>query len=152
MGQMATLSKTPLPPGIDSLKSFSLGINFGENLELAANFSTTDAAGAGKLLALYNLAMSQAPQTPENSKLLESTKVEQEGAMLHFHFSAPSSAIEESLAKGSGQLPGLMGMFGGQSGGAPVEPVPVPKPAQTGKIMIYGLDDGPHEVGASKDK
>jgi len=156
MAQMAMLAKTPLPQGLEALKRFSLGINFGENLEMAANLSMADAAGAGKLLAFYNMAMAQAPQTPENSKLMEGIKAEQEGPVLHFHFSAPASALQEGLAKaqGAGQLPGLMGMmFGAQPPASKEEAVPVPKPApKPAKIMIYGLDDGPREVGAPKAK
>jgi hypothetical protein len=157
-GLLASAAKSPLPPGIDSLKKFSLGLNFRDPAELNINLSTRDEAGAEQLVALYNLAVAQAGTAPEASELVQAAKIERDGAKVRFRLSASAEILKHiaaaranaGTATDSGmpsQLPALLGLFGGPSAVSTVAtPAPAPKPQ--GKIMIYGLEDGPKEVGA----
>jgi len=160
--------KGPLPPGLDELRKFSLGMNFRDPIELKANLALASDAGAGKLLALLNLGMlnlgmMQAGQAPEAADLLKAMKLTQAGPQVQLRFSAPAAMVAQNLAKAQGlrasagsQLPpGLLTMMGIPPTAAPaVTPAPavepVAPPQNPGKIMIYGLDDGPREVGAPK--
>jgi len=156
----------PLPPGVDTLKRFALGLNFGDPVQLNMNLSMLNEDGAGKLVAMYNLLTAQAAQTPESAQLVNLAKVDQQGSEIHFRFSAPLAMLQSQMKSatggsgatgldlGSGRLPALMGMLGMPApaarastpapAAAPVAPV---APQNPGKIMIYGLDDGPKEVG-----
>jgi hypothetical protein len=152
-------SKGPLPPGLDELRKFSFGMSFRDPIELKANLAMASDAGAGKLLALLNLGMMQAGQTAEAADWLKATKLTQAGSQVQFRFSAPAAMVAQNLAKAQGlresagsQLPpGLLSMMGIQPAAAPA-PVaePAAPPQNPGKIMIYGLDEGPREVGAPK--
>jgi len=121
--------------------------------------------GAGKLVALYNLMAAQAAQTPDAAQLMNFAKVDQQGPEIHFRFAAPLAMLQSQMKSatggtgatgldlGSGRLPALMGMLGMSTpakSAAPATPVSTPAPVapqNPGKIMIYGLDDGPKEVG-----
>ncbi len=131
------------------------------------NFSMASESGAAKLLALMNLGMAQGAQMPEAKELLGATKLTQQGSQIQFRFSAPAAVLAANLAKaqglrasaGSALPPGLLGMMGIQPSASPAAtpatPVASPEPQaappeKPGKIMIYGLDDGPREVGTPK--
>jgi hypothetical protein len=156
----------PLPPGADALKHFALGMNFRDPMELNANFSMLNVDGAEKLIAMYNLLVAQAGQTPEAAALVNLAKVDRQGTEVHFRFSAPLAMLQSQMktasqGAGAGQMPALLGMLGmsspaatAPSAAAPAAPAPIPvqsDPPKPGKIMIYGLDDGPREVGAKKN-
>jgi hypothetical protein len=156
----------PLPPGVDALKHFSLGMNFRDSLELNANLSMLNVDGAEKMIAMYNLLVAQASQTPEAAELMHEAKIDRQGAEVHFRLSVPMATLQSRMktaSPGVGQMPALLRMLGMSSPAAqptPVQtisappiPAPIAPPAEApkpGKIMIYGLDDGPKEVGAAK--
>jgi hypothetical protein len=171
-GLMQAASNTPLPPGADALKRFALGMNFSDPLELNANLSMKDADGAEKMIAMYNLLTAQAGQTPETAALVSAAKIDRQGSEIHFRFSAPLAMLESQMKTasqgagaglGAAQMPALLSMLGMSAASAHPAASPVPGPAaapiapkpiapqadppKPGKIMIYGLDDGPHEVG-----
>jgi hypothetical protein len=166
-GLMQAASTSPLPAGADALKRFALGMNFSDPLELSANLSMKDADGAEKMIAVYNLLVAQAGQAPETAELVRAAKIDRQGSEIHFRFSAPLAMLESQMKTasqgagaglGAAQMPALLGMLGMSAGAhpaaslvaAPIAPAPVaPRadPPRPGKIMIYGLDDGPHEVG-----
>jgi hypothetical protein len=138
------------PPAFQSLRGFSVGLNFGDVPELNMLLSAADAAGAAEVLAGFHELMSKAIEAPETAALLEKAlDMRQEGAQIHFRLVATPGLMQaaQSQAASSGPLPAslqpLLGMLGlsgaGTSAGAPA-------PANGGKIVIYGLDDGPHEV------
>jgi hypothetical protein len=148
---------TGVPPGLDALKHFSLGMNLRDPVELSVNLSMMNEDGAQKMMALYTLASAQAAQTPDAAVLASATKVERQGTEIRFRFSAPSTMLQsqmKSAGSDPARLAGLMGMLGMAAPGAQ-RPAPKPSgqtapPENSGKIMIYGLDDGPREVGAKK--
>jgi hypothetical protein len=168
-GLLQSSTNGPLPPGVDSLKRFSLGLNFRDPVELNMNLSMLNEDGAGKLVAMYNLLTAQAVQTPESAELVKAAKVDQKGSEIHFRFSAPLAMLQSQVKSatggagaggldlGAGRLPALMGVLGmtppASSPGVKATSVSAPAPAPSapqnpGKIMIYGLDDGPREVGS----
>lgn len=174
-GMLKGAAPTQLPPGLDSLKHFALGLNFGDPLEFNANLSMLNEDGAEKLIAMYNFLAAQSATTPQAMELAKATKVERKGTEVQFRFSAPMATIQEQMMSaaaaagagagatgmGMGQLPALMGMLGMSTPGGTTAaamphattvsaPAPVKAPQNPGKIMIYGLDDGPREVGAPK--
>lgn len=167
-GLLQGTTNGPLPPGVDALKRFALGLNFGDPLELNANLSMANEDGAEKMVAMYNLLTAQAAQSPEAAALASAAKIDHQGSEVHFRFSAPLSMLQSQMKSasqgtgaaglGAGQLPALLGMLGMSQPASPavapaapatpspvVAPAPIPQPP--GKIMIYGLDDGPREVG-----
>ncbi len=166
-GLMQAASSSPLPPGADALKRFTLGMNFSDPLELSANLSMKDGDGAEKMIAMYNLLTAQAGQTPETAALVSAAKIDRQGSEIHFRFSAPLAMLESQVKSasqgvGAAQIPALLGMLGMSAAAhpaalsvhgpaaAPIAPPPIApqaEPVKAGKIMIYGLDDGPHEVG-----
>ena len=162
---LAATARTPLPAGLDSLKRFSLGVNFRDALDLFCNLSMLNEAGADQIMALYEMGKAQAvAQSPESSALADAAKLDRQGSQIRFRLSIPKEVLQARLsdAKGLGagvtpSLSGMFGMFGGQGNPSPVaqprlapqvQPVAPPNP---GKIMIYGLDEGPREVGAPKN-
>lgn len=153
-----------VPPGLDTLKRFALGLNFRDPVELNIDLSMLNQDEAGKMMAMYHLVTAQAAQTPQAAAFVNASKVDQQGADIHFRFSAPAAMLQSQLqsagmaAAGAdpGRMAGLLGMLGM---GSPVAVQPSAAPARTaapaapqnpGKIMIYGLDDGPREVGVPK--
>jgi hypothetical protein len=165
-GLLKGSTNTPLPPGVDTLKRFSLGMNFRDPVELNINLSMLNEDGAEKMMAMYNLLTAQAAQTPEAAVLVNASKVDRQGSEIHFRFSAPLAMLQSQMKSagvgkgaagldlGAGRLPALLGMLGMQPAAAPTatlgtSPAPVVR-QNPGKIMIYGLDDGPREVAAPK--
>jgi len=163
-GLLQGATNGPLPPGVDTLKRFALGLNFRDPLELNANLSMANEDGAEKMVAMYNLLTAQAAQSPDAAALVSAAKIDHQGSEVHFRFSAPLAMLQSQMKSasqgtgaaglGAGQLPAVLGMLGMSQPASPaVAPTPVPvvappaTPQPAGKIMIYGLDDGPHEVG-----
>jgi hypothetical protein len=168
------MSTSPLPPGLDAIKRFALGLNFRDPVQLNANLSMLNEDEARKMLAMYQLLTAQAADSPESAELVRATKASVQGAEVHFRFSASVSMLQGQMKKSgiaagavsadarAGALATLMGRFGmGQAGGgasaapsvataaSPTVVAPV-APKTPGKIMIYGLDDGPREVGSPR--
>jgi hypothetical protein len=158
-----------LPVGLNTLKRFALGLNFRDPVQLNMNLSMLNEEEARKMLGMYQLLVSQAADTPEAAELVRAAKVNVQGAEVHFRFSASVSMLQAQMKKSglasgavsadarAGALATLMGRFGMGSSSASQAAAPIapsiapaaPRPA-SGKIMIYGLDDGPREVGAPK--
>jgi hypothetical protein len=157
-----------LPAGLNTLKRFALGLNFRDPVQLNANLSMLNEEEARKMLAMYQLLAAQAADSPDSAELVRAAKVTVQGAEVHFRFSASVSTLQAQIKKSglgagaisadarAGALATLMSRFGmGMAGGgaAPsVAPAIVPQaaPKTPGKIMIYGLEDGPREVGSPK--
>ncbi len=129
------------------------------------------------MLAMYQLLAAQAADSPDSAELVKAAKVSVQGAEVHFRFSASLSMLQGQMKKSgvgaaaasadvrAGTLATLMSRFGmgpaSASSSAPqatlsaapsITPPAVQQaaPPASGKIMIYGLDDGPREVGATK--
>jgi hypothetical protein len=157
-----------VPPGLDTLKRFALGLNFRDPVELNIDLSMLNESEAKKMVGMYRQVMAQAVLTPEATALASATEVDRQGADIHFRFSAPASLLQSQMqsaglaAAGAdpGRMAGLLGMLGlggspaAQRLAAPPNTVPLSAapvtPQKPGKIMIYGLDDTPREVGAPK--
>jgi hypothetical protein len=159
-----------LPAGLNTLKRFALGLNFRDPVQLNMNLSMLNEDEARKMLAMYQLLVAQAADSPESAELVRAAKVNVQGAEVHFRFSASVSMLQGQMKKSgigagavsadarAGALAALMSGFGmgiaGRGAASAPSVVPVVAPAvvpQTpGKIMIYGLDDGPREVGSPK--
>jgi hypothetical protein len=169
VGLLQGATNGPLPPGIDSVKRFELGLNSRDPVELNVNLSMLNEDGAEKLLAMYNLFAAQAAQTPDVAAFVNLSKIDRQGSEIHFRFAAPVAMLQSQMRSAvggagalsaGGGLPALLGMLGMSSPASPAaspapaaQPAPVAAPVapeKPGKIMIYGLDDGPHEVGAPK--
>lgn len=171
------MSTSPLPLGLDTIKRFALGLNFRDPVQLNANFSMLNETEAKKMLSMYQLLAAQAADSPDSAELVKAAKASVEGAEVHFRFSASLSMLQGQMKKSgvgaaaasadvrSGALASLMSRFGmgaasGGSGAPQAAPSTAPSialpavqqaaPPAPGKIMIYGLDDGPREVGAPK--
>jgi hypothetical protein len=159
-----------LPAGLNTLKRFALGLNFRDPVQLNMNLSMLNEEEARKMLAMYQLLVSQAADSPESAELVKAARVNVQGSEIHFRFSASVSMLQGQMKKSglgagavsadarAGALATLMSRFGMgmASGGVSAAPslapavVPQAQPQTPGKIMIYGLDDGPREVGGAK--
>ncbi len=173
------MSTSPLPPGLNTIKRFALGLNFRDPVQLNANLSMLNEDEAKKMLAMYQLLAAQAADTPDSAELVKAAKVYVQGAEVHFRFSASLSMLQGQMKKSgvgaaaasadvrAGALATLMSRFGmGPASGSSSAPqaassiapsiappaVQQAAPPPSGKIMIYGLDDGPREVGAKKNQ
>ena len=166
------MSPNGLPPGLDTIKRFALGLNFRDPVQLNANLSMLNEDEAKKMLTMYQLLAAKAADSPDSAELVKAVKASVQGAEVHFRFSASLSMLQGQMKKSgigaaaasddvrAGALATLMSRFGmGPSSApqatpsiAPVAPAAAPRvvPPPPGKIMIYGLDDGPREVGAPK--
>jgi hypothetical protein len=120
------------PPAFKAMRAFSFGLNLGDSPELNVVLNADGADGAAQMLSALRDILGPPGQALEGR---------QDGAKIRLHFLLPpevmraaqSQAASSSFAE---QLQPLMGMLG-LAGAAP---------ANGGKIMIYGLDDGPREV------
>jgi hypothetical protein len=163
-----------LPAGLNTLKRFALGLNFRDPVQLNMNLSMLNEGEARKMLAMYQLLVAQAADSPDSAELIRAAKVNVDGAEVHFRFSASVSTLQAQIKKSglaagagsadarAGALATLMSRFGmgTASGGVSAAPSVAPAVSSTfarpatpqtpGKIMIYGLDDGPREVGSPK--
>ena len=106
----------------------------------------TDSPGAAQLLSAIR-EMLGPPGKALEAKL--------DGAKIRMHYVLPPEMMRFAQSQAASvsfadQLQPFMGMLGlpGSSGAAPPAKAP-PPPSNGGKIMIYGLDDGPRE---SKDQ
>jgi len=120
------------PPAFQAMQAFSFGLNLGDSPEMNVVVDATDSAGA--VQALIVLREILRPLGP-------ALEAKQDGPKVRLHFLLPPEMLrfaQAQAASGSfgSQLQPLMGMLG--LAGTP--------PANGGKIMIYGLDEGPREV------
>jgi hypothetical protein len=164
LAQQANGAKQPLPPLFQSLRDVSIGLNFGglhsgEAPEVNLLLTASGAAGAGEILKTFQDAVVQLAQaTPMASAAAKALNMKQEGSVIRLHFVVPpelvafGQQVAQQQAAASGGLPAqllpLLGTLGlGQSNAAAPAATPMPPPPQNGgKIVIYGLDDGPKEI------
>jgi hypothetical protein len=150
-----------VPPAFRAMRAFSFGMNLSDSTELNLILTAADAAGASQMLQSFRESMGPLTQTPQAAAMIEQAlQMKQDGAKVRVHFVAPPELMRMAQAQAASgsfaqQLQPLMGMFGmpGASSAAPVQnprttvrTPAIADPPSTGKIMIYGLDDGPHEV------
>jgi hypothetical protein len=153
-----------MPPAFKAMRAFSFGMNLGDSTELSMILTANDAAGASQMLKAVRESLGPLTQAPQAAAMLEQAlQIKQDGARLRLHFVAPPELMRMAQAQAASgsfaqQLQPLMGMMGLPGGSAtassaaaqgPKGTVRTPivaDPPSNGKIMIYGLDDGPHEV------
>jgi len=150
-----------VPPAFRAMRAFSFGMNLTDSTELNVILTAADAAGASQMLQSFRESMAPLTQTPQAAAMLaQALDMKQDGAKVRVHFVAPPELMRMAQAQAASgsfaqQLQPLMGMMGlpGASNAAPaqnprstVRTPTIADPPSTGKIMIYGLDDGPHEV------
>jgi hypothetical protein len=155
-GSSALLSQPTsqtVPPAFKAMRGFSLGMNLGESPEASMILTATTPAAATQMLTAFQEMVGPLRGTPQAATFLENAlQMKQDGAKVRLHFLAPPELMRMAQAQAASgsfveQLQPLMGMLGlpGSSGAATPAKTPAP-PSNGGKIMIYGLDDGPHEV------
>jgi hypothetical protein len=168
-GDVARLSQQqgqPSVPGLENLRTFSLGMNTGENVDFSLILTTTDAPAAQGMSKMIHDLLAQAGQAPETAAMLaKALDIRQDGAKLRLHFVPPPEMIKAAQEQASSadlgsslsSLQPLLGMLGIGGGPAAASSAPAPRatplvPPQDhgGKIMIYGLDGGPKEVKPEK--
>ncbi len=140
---MASQQTAQVPPALKALRMFSLGVNLGDSPEVNVVLGATDSPGAAQLLSAIR-EMLGPPGKALEAKL--------DGAKIRMHYVLPPEMMRFAQSQAASvsfadQLQPFMGMLGlpGSSGAAPPAKAP-PPPSNGGKIMIYGLDDGPREV------
>ena len=157
------------PPGMESLRTFSLGMKTGENVDFSLVLTTADAPAAQLMLKMVHDVMAQAGQSPDTAAMLaKALDIRQDGAKLRFHFVPTPEMIKAAQAQAASAsadptgsfaslqpLLGMLGMGGGPSATTPTQPSPraeplVPPQDTGGKIIINGLDGGPREVKPEK--
>jgi hypothetical protein len=148
-----------VPPAFKAMRTFSFGVNLSDSTELSMILTAADAAGASQMLKAVRESLGPLTQTPQGAAMFEQAlQIKQDGAKVRMHFVAPPELMRMAQAQAASgsfaqQLQPLMGMMG-LPGGSATAPRPqgtvrtpiVADPPSNGKIMIYGLDDGPHEV------
>jgi hypothetical protein len=164
LARQASGANQPLPALFQSLRDVSIGLNLGGlNLgdapEINMLLTASDAAGAGEILKTFQDAVVQLAQaTPMAGAAAKALTMKQDGARIRLHFVVPPELIAfgqqmaQQQAAASGGLPAqllpLLGTLG--LGRAPAAAAPAPPPQNGGKIVIYGLDDGPKEIPPPK--
>ncbi|HEY4363878.1 MAG TPA: hypothetical protein VGN17_23115 [Bryobacteraceae bacterium] len=165
LNQLNKLPDTNLQ--MEGLKSFSFGVNLGENVDLNLIATAADAAGAQKLLETFNFLMKQSGMPADSAAMLaKALDMRVDGTKLRVHFAPPPEMIKAAQQQASGgaggglspaslqPLLGMLGLGGGNAAGGGPAAAPQkanePPPSNGGKIMIYGLDDGPKEVKPGK--
>ncbi len=164
LARQASGANQPLPALFQSLRDVSIGLNLGGlNLgdapEINMLLTASDAAGAGEILKTFQDAVVQLAQaTPMAGAAAKALTMKQDGAKIRLHFVVPPELVAfgqqmaQQQAAASGGLPAqllpLLGTLG--LGRAPAAAAPAPPPQNGGKIVIYGLDDGPKEIPPPK--
>ena len=144
------------PPAFRDVQSFSLGLNLTESPEINLMVRATDAQAAQQLLAAVQGMMALTlPSGKETDALQRALQMRQDGDRIRVHFVAPPELMRAAQAQAASgalanQLQPLLGMLGVQ-GAAPAPAARAAEPQVTvpdtgGKIIIYGLDNGPREV------
>lgn len=147
------------PPAFRNIQALSLGMNLTESPEINLILRASDAASAQQLLTGIQGMMALAIPSPKDATLLtRALQMRQEGDRIRLHFVAPpelmqmaqAQAASGALAEQLQPLLGLLGVSGGAAPAAGARPTPpepqVVVPDTGGKIIIYGLENGPREV------
>jgi hypothetical protein len=108
--------------------------------EMNVILGAADSNGAGQMLRAVRQMLGPAGQALDGK---------QDGAMVRLHLLLPPEMMRFAQAQAASgsfaeQIQPLMGLLGLPSSSGPAKAPPLP--ANGGKIMIYGLDDGPREV------
>jgi hypothetical protein len=146
MSQPAT-TPSNIPPAFKAMRAFSLGVNLGDSPEANVVLSAADAGSAAQMLTAFRAMLAPLTQAPQAAMLEQALQMKQDGSKVRIHFLPPPEVMRFAQAQAASvsyaeQLQPLLGMMG-MTPGPKKDP---PQPANGGKIMIYGLDDGPHEV------
>jgi hypothetical protein len=160
LAQQASGANQPMPPLFQSLRGISLGLNLGEAPEINVLLTTADEAGAGEMLK----ALQQA--APMAGTAVKGLSLKQDGSKIRAHLVVPPETLasvqqfaQQQAASGdlTTQLAPLLGSLGFGGGGPassakpPTRAITPARPPQNGgKIVIYGLDDGPKEIQVQK--
>jgi hypothetical protein len=159
--QMSGVGHQATPPFLKGFRGLSMGLNFGVAPEINLLLTASDAAGAGEMLKIFQDGIAQvAPMYPTAGAAAKAMVLTQDGSRLRLHFVVPPELVamaQQQAASGdlAAQLAPLLGGLG-TGGLGPATPTkrpagaitPVPPPQNGGKIIIYGLDDGPKELPA----
>jgi hypothetical protein len=166
---LAQQSGQPMPPMLQSLRTFSMGLTLSAAPELNLVLSAADDAGAGQILmTVQMMAGPLLMATPEVAAAGKAISFKQDGSKVRMHFVVPpellAMAQQQALSASGGGFPSqfapILGSFGIGGASAPAAPTKpptrtpmpgsAPAPQNGGKILIYGLDDGPKEIAAPK--
>ena len=165
LAQQASGVNQPLPPLFQSLREVSMGLNLGDVSEINMLLNAADSTSATEILKTFQDAIGQmALANPMAGTAAKALIMRQDGSTVRLHFVVPPElmALGQQLAlqqAASGGLPAqlmpLLGTFGlggpASSGKPPTSAIaPEPPPQNGGKIVIYGLDDGPKELPVRK--
>ncbi len=165
LAQQAGGANQPLPPLFQSLRNVSLGLDLGEASEINMTLNTADAASAGEILKTFQDGIAQlALANPMAGAAAKALNMKQDGSTVRLHFVVPPELAamaqqfaQQQAASGglSTQLAPLLGTLGLGGPGSPAKPAagtiaPAPPPQNGGKIVIYGLDEGPKEIPLQK--
>jgi hypothetical protein len=150
-----------LPPVFQGLQRLSVGLNLSESPEINLLLKARDANAAAEMLMIFQAGTGQLAQlNPMAGDAAKSLTMKQDGASVRLHFVVPPELValaqQQVASAGSTQgglptqLAPLLGGFG-RGGFAPGKPspgaiAPEPPPQNGGKIVIYGLDDGPKVI------
>jgi hypothetical protein len=137
------------------LQRLSVGLNLSDSPEFNMLLTATDSAAASEMLKTFQTGAVQLAQfNPMASDAAKTLSMKQDGASIRLHFVVPPAivALAQQQVESGGmpaQLATLLGGFG--MGGFATKPpagaiTPEPPPRNGGKIVIYGLDDGPKVI------
>jgi hypothetical protein len=158
-------AKQTTPLGFPSLRGASMGFNLSDTPEINMLLTAVNEAGAAEILKTIQDAVGQlALANPMAGTAAKALIMKQNGSIVRVHFVVPPelNALGQQLAQqqaasgGLGaELMPLLGMFGlggpASPAKAPADTIaPAPPPQNGGKIVIYGLDEGPKEISPQK--
>jgi hypothetical protein len=116
-----------------AVRDISLGIRLRDQVRVDFEFNAANPEAAEGMLGMIRQSSGQLP-------VGTGFEASAQGARLHMSVAVPSSVVEQAL------MQRLSGDAAPAGNGTAVAPVP----QRSNKIMIYGLEDGPKEVGAPK--
>jgi hypothetical protein len=123
---------------------FGLAVRDGFRFELS--LATTDEAAASQMAQMFametQMAMASKPDSPEVADMVQKLKIDSLGNRMRVSLALTNEEVAALIqASQAEQLARLQAAAAVRQ-----TPPPAARPAKPGKIMIYGLDDGPHEV------
>lgn len=161
---LAKQSGQPLPPMLQSVRGFAMGLTLSESPVFDLVLNAADDSGAGQILTMLQAMAPLLTASPATASAAKGLTFKQDGTKVRARFVMPPEMVTmlqqqavsaangaTSGAGGLAQLAPLLGSFGIGGGSSP-KPVPAapPPPQNGGKIMIYGLDDGPKQLPGPK--
>ena len=140
----ASATSNPLATQFASqIKGLDFGLAVREGFQFELSLATENDAAASQMAQMFatqiQLGLASEPNTPQAAEMVQKLKIDSLG-----------NRVRVSLALSNEELAALLQAEQTArmqvAAAAPQTPRPAARPAKPGKIVIYGLDDGPREI------